>query len=217
MPHGPLLQRTVDKSFPPPRNQLITRKKVCQELAAACESFDIERLPRGRVDGARALDDGLLKKPFSFHFSGMDKVRCGPVDRVWRERDRPAHHPWRGPCGRPPGVQTCSRQVCRTILNIVGSNTFAAKYEMRPDEPHLIFGGERGIRTLDTLLTYTHFPGVRLKPLGHLSGKARSVNNSPRMCKFAGRAGPAAPARPASCLTRPRRRPENGRAARAGR
>ena len=35
-------------------------------------------------------------------------------------------------------------------------------------------GGEGGIRTLDTLLTYTHFPGVRLQPLGHLSfaGKA---------------------------------------------
>ncbi len=32
-----------------------------------------------------------------------------------------------------------------------------------------LFGGERGIRTLDTLLTYTHFPGVRLQPLGHLS------------------------------------------------
>ncbi len=31
-------------------------------------------------------------------------------------------------------------------------------------------GGERGIRTLDTLFTYTHFPGVRLQPLGHLSG-----------------------------------------------
>ena len=29
-------------------------------------------------------------------------------------------------------------------------------------------GGERGIRTLDTL-PYTHFPGVRLQPLGHLS------------------------------------------------
>ena len=28
---------------------------------------------------------------------------------------------------------------------------------------------EEGIRTLDTLLAYTHFPGVRLKPLGHLS------------------------------------------------
>ena len=33
----------------------------------------------------------------------------------------------------------------------------------------LYIGGERGIRTLDTLLTYTHFPGVRLQPLGHLS------------------------------------------------
>ena len=31
-------------------------------------------------------------------------------------------------------------------------------------------GGETGIRTLDTLLTYTHFPGALLKPLGHLSG-----------------------------------------------
>jgi hypothetical protein len=32
-----------------------------------------------------------------------------------------------------------------------------------------LFGGEGGIRTLDTLLTYTHFPGVLLQPLGHFS------------------------------------------------
>src|SRR5690606_39130651 len=39
-----------------------------------------------------------------------------------------------------------------------------------------MFGGERGIRTLDTLLTYTHFPGVLLQPLGHLTGsKARRL------------------------------------------
>ena len=31
-------------------------------------------------------------------------------------------------------------------------------------------GGEGGIRTPDRLLTYTRFPGVRLKPLIHLSG-----------------------------------------------
>ena len=30
-------------------------------------------------------------------------------------------------------------------------------------------GGEGGIRTLDTLLTYTRFPGVLLQPLGHLT------------------------------------------------
>ena len=32
-------------------------------------------------------------------------------------------------------------------------------------------GGESGIRTRGTLLEYTHFPGVLLKPLGHLSKK----------------------------------------------
>ena len=36
----------------------------------------------------------------------------------------------------------------------------------------ILDGGEGGIRTLDRLLTYTHFPGVLLKPLGHLSQDA---------------------------------------------
>ena len=35
-----------------------------------------------------------------------------------------------------------------------------------------MIGGERGIRTLDTF-PYTHFPGVRLQPLGHLSNDGR--------------------------------------------
>src|SRR6478736_4877185 len=30
-------------------------------------------------------------------------------------------------------------------------------------------GGAGGIRTLDTVLPYTHFPGERLRPLGHRS------------------------------------------------
>jgi hypothetical protein len=34
---------------------------------------------------------------------------------------------------------------------------------------HTLIGGESGIRTHGTLLTYTRFPSVRLKPLGHLS------------------------------------------------
>ena len=42
-----------------------------------------------------------------------------------------------------------------------------------PKKPFLDFGGEGGIRTLDTL-PYTHFPGVRLRPLGHFS-VARSL------------------------------------------
>ena len=39
-------------------------------------------------------------------------------------------------------------------------------------------GGETGIRTPDRLLTYTRFPGVRLKPLIHLSSKFASIANS---------------------------------------
>jgi hypothetical protein len=38
----------------------------------------------------------------------------------------------------------------------------------------LLHGGEGGIRTLDTL-PYTRFPGVRLRPLGHLTMRARSI------------------------------------------
>jgi hypothetical protein len=38
----------------------------------------------------------------------------------------------------------------------------------------ILNGGERGIRTLDGLLTHTHLAGERLQPLGHLSGK---INN----------------------------------------
>ena len=36
-------------------------------------------------------------------------------------------------------------------------------YDLRP------FSGERGIRTPETLLTFTRFPGVPLQPLEHLS------------------------------------------------
>ena len=39
-------------------------------------------------------------------------------------------------------------------------------------------GGEGGIRTLDTL-PYTHFPGVRLRPLGHLSVGAEFSTAAP--------------------------------------
>ena len=42
----------------------------------------------------------------------------------------------------------------------------------RPQGGFFVSGGERGIRTLDTL-PYTHFPGVLLQPLGHLSSTSR--------------------------------------------
>src|SRR6185503_20196006 len=38
--------------------------------------------------------------------------------------------------------------------------------------------GRGGIRTHGTLLTYTHFPGVRLKPLGHPSQHRSKIPTS---------------------------------------
>jgi hypothetical protein len=39
-----------------------------------------------------------------------------------------------------------------------------------------VVGGERGIRTLEGLLTLTPLAGARLRPLGHLSVLARKPN-----------------------------------------
>ena len=47
-------------------------------------------------------------------------------------------------------------------------------------------GGERGIRTLDTLLTYTPLAGERLQPLGHLSCRINSNCNATRNIDHAG-------------------------------
>src|SRR5208282_3213236 len=41
------------------------------------------------------------------------------------------------------------------------------------------YGGERGIRTLDTLLEYARFPGVCLQPLGHLSAGNKTLAMHP--------------------------------------
>ena len=37
------------------------------------------------------------------------------------------------------------------------------------------YGGEGGIRTLDTRLTYTPLAGERLQPLGHFSGNIKPI------------------------------------------
>ena len=45
-------------------------------------------------------------------------------------------------------------------------------------------GGKTGIRTPDTLLAYTRFPGVPLQPLEHLSLKALSTHSVQNGCKL---------------------------------
>ncbi|MDQ5884676.1 MAG: hypothetical protein QG556_1016 [Pseudomonadota bacterium] len=46
---------------------------------------------------------------------------------------------------------------------------FVAKYSIQLSYGRIFFGGERGIRTLDGILSHTPLAGERLRPLGHLS------------------------------------------------
>jgi hypothetical protein len=64
------------------------------------------------------------------------------------------------------------------ILSVDGSNLTTLKNKSKNKKPAFglvlciyggLFGGEGGIRTRGGLLTLTRFPGVRLKPLIHLS------------------------------------------------
>src|ERR1700733_6119248 len=45
----------------------------------------------------------------------------------------------------------------------------------RPGSALGLTGGERGIRTLEGLLTLTPLAGVRLRPLGHLSARGAAM------------------------------------------
>ncbi len=56
----------------------------------------------------------------------------------------------------------------RSRLLTLPLGEYAKKKSEREFRLFLEYGGEEGIRTLDTL-PYTHFPGVLLQPLGHLT------------------------------------------------
>lgn len=60
--------------------------------------------------------------------------------------------------------------VNRSDLKTPGNLPLSAASNQAESTARMETGGQGGIRTLDTLLTYTHFPGARLRPLGHLSG-----------------------------------------------
>ncbi len=55
------------------------------------------------------------------------------------------------------------------VVNKICSNKFGKPYsQQNPSisiEGFNLFGGERGIRTLDTVIPYTDFPGLLIRPL----------------------------------------------------
>ena len=76
----------------------------------------------------------------------------------------------------PPHTVCCIASLYRTCEDAIPRLCHFTRARLERKKNHLEQGGflggggERGIRTPDTLLTYTHFPGVRIRPLCHLSG-----------------------------------------------
>ena len=68
--------------------------------------------------------------------------------------------------------KTPGRELQRQVIVLLDRSDVGEQAGRLSENSGTGTGGERGIRTLDTLLTYTHFPGVRLQPLGHLSAEA---------------------------------------------
>ena len=85
-----------------------------------------------------------------------------------------AAHPFGAPA--EPASAPMLRIGCRT--EGFSSSLHTPANAKGPSGAFCISGGEGGIRTLGTLLTYTHFPGVLLQPLGHLSSNLLFVPKS---------------------------------------
>ncbi len=82
-------------------------------------------------------------------------------------------------CGSPLPWRRCGSPWRRTFTEPQGSSgvLISPTPDVKKPSHWLGFrsGGEGGIRTPDGLLTHTRFPGVRLKPLIHLSEASREV------------------------------------------
>src|SRR5437868_4373642 len=78
------------------------------------------------------------------------------------------------------GIARVRSRLFRTVCRFGGrwqavSCATRRSLKTKPPLRAVITSGRGGIRTHGTLLTYTHFPGVRLKPLGHPSNVRFSV------------------------------------------
>ncbi len=122
----------------------------------------------------------------SFHRTNEKAPACAKVLRCLVERDYSALSASPS-AGQPRAVVAALRRSYasdagsgRTVRVLVRLFTAQTKKPQLALGLFCLSGGERGIRTLDTRLTYTHFPGVLLQPLGHLSGSRRQETLLPR-------------------------------------
>lgn len=74
---------------------------------------------------------------------------------------------------RAPSLQVASQQRSGTLSGLMGQMVGRGAESAANTHETWLSGGGGGIRTRGRLLTYTCFPGMRLKPLIHPSGGSR--------------------------------------------
>ena len=83
-------------------------------------------------------------------------------------------HPFGARCARPALLTQLVERRARLMTSLTAINQKAPRVR-----GFLVYGGEGGIRTLDTF-PYTPLAGERLRPLGHLTGNSNCLQGYPR-------------------------------------
>ncbi len=155
---------------------------------------------RGPHAGVQRRRGAAARRTPLFDISGSNPrcdavvVSCAEAIVVWIPIGgeggmiRAARSPLRG---RHAGVQRRRGAAARRtpLFDISGSNPRCDAVVVSCAEAIVVWipiGGEGGIRTLDGLLTHTPLAGARLRPLGHLSGRALCPSAERRMIPVVG-------------------------------
>lgn len=76
----------------------------------------------------------------------------------------------------PANAASEGRIFCeRGVDNSLSKAPFTKKTTETFSRPHSLFSGKKGIRTPETLLTFTRFPGGPVQPLLHLSFRDANI------------------------------------------
>ena len=140
-----------------PTGSLFATRSGCPTGCASCRTLS---------RGFSSLPQACYMRKKSPHFHASSSLNMA-VREGWTRCARPAGSLFAARSGCPTGCRQLSNPQSRVLIPPFRENINEKSPYFRTSS-HLKYGGEGGIRTLDTL-PYTHFPGVLLQPLGHLT------------------------------------------------
>ncbi len=140
-----------------PAGSLFAARSGCPTGCASCRTLS---------RGFSSLPQACYMRKKSPHFHASSSLNMAVREGLTRCA-RPAGSPLTAFMVCPTGCRPLSNPLSRGLIPPFRENINEKSPYFRTSS-HLKYGGEGGIRTLDTL-PYTHFPGVLLQPLGHLT------------------------------------------------